>query len=54
MALLVDWYMGKIEFDSPTIDAILITAEFISILFSMYLRPSMVPWTTAFYNNTIL
>lgn len=43
MALLVDWYMGKTELDSPTIDAILITAEFLSILFSIYLRPSMVP-----------
>jgi len=42
--------MGKIVLDSPTIDATLITAELLSTLFSMYLRPSMVPRTTAFYN----
>lgn len=53
-ALLVDWYMGKTVLDSPTIDATLITAEFLSTLFSMYLRPSMVPWTTAFYNIIVV
>jgi len=43
IALLVDWYIGKILLDNPIVDPILITAELLSTLFSMYLSPSMVP-----------
>lgn len=50
-ALFVDWYIGKILLDSPVIDPTLITADMLSTLFSMYLRPSIVPRTTAFYKK---